>query len=483
MATIPQIAMGFQQPAIASPLNMMAQVSQIQAAQDANALRQFQMQQALRQQEQENALAALPYNTLAATPQEALQYGAPGRQMYESLLKGSKEKREAELAEARIAGENIKNAKASLNGVSNQTMYDAWRANTVKLLPGLAGALPTVFSPEVVRKLALDADKLYENVTSTMDLGQFRTVVQTPKYGGLARPVGSFAEMPTELDVARAEQARASAAASRAQAEEGRRTELERLQAAAAKLPPGSQSRVEIENRIDALGRPASPTLTEVIDPDNPNRMLRVDARTYTGGSVGAPGVLGISGKEPAAAKREAVETEGREQFRSILDDLRANFDRLNQMRAITSTERGPISNVGTAIETTGVGQVASRAVGGKAQAIRDEISSSRSMLMSALKKITGKSASELNSVVELRTFLDSISDPSKSYEAAINIIDNMERTYLRGGEPSAGQRSAAPRGAAPSGERSFRTVQEAEAANLPKGTRVTIGGRPAIVE
>jgi len=223
MATIPQIAMGFRQPEVASPLNMMAQVSQIQAAQDANALRQFQMQQALRQQEQENALAAMPYSTLAATPQEALRYGAPGRQLYESLLKGSKEKREAELAEARIAGENIKTARASLGGVSDQSTFDAWRANTVKLLPGLAGALPTAYSPEAVRKLALDADKLYENVTSTLNLGRVQTVVQTPKYGGgLTRPVGTFAETPTELDVARTAQAQAAAGASRAQAQRDR---------------------------------------------------------------------------------------------------------------------------------------------------------------------------------------------------------------------------------------------------------------------
>jgi hypothetical protein len=245
MATIPQIAMGFRQPEIASPLNMMAQVSQIQAAQDANALRQFQMQQALRQQEQENALVALPYGTLAATPQEALRYGAPGRQLYESLLKGSKEKRETELAEARIAGENIKTAKASLGGVSDQSTFDAWRENTVRLLPGLAGALPTTYSPEAVRKLALDADKLYENVTSTMNLGRIQTVVQTPKYGGgLARPVGSFAEMPTELDVARTEQAQASAGASRAQA----RLEEERVEIA-RRAESTAQRRLDAEER------------------------------------------------------------------------------------------------------------------------------------------------------------------------------------------------------------------------------------------
>lgn len=243
MATIPQIAMGFRQPEIASPLNMMAQVSQIQAAQDANALRQLQMQQALRQQEQENALAAMPYGTLAATPQEALRYGAPGRQLYESLLKGSKEKREAELAEARIAGENIKTAKASLGGVSDQSTFDAWRANTVRLLPGLAGALPTTYSPEAVRKLALDADKLYENVTSVLNLGRIQTVVQTPKYGGdLARPVGSFAEMPTELDVARTDQARAAAAASRAQSQRDRVPMSVQEFEAFSRMPPEQQA-------------------------------------------------------------------------------------------------------------------------------------------------------------------------------------------------------------------------------------------------
>jgi hypothetical protein len=48
---------------------------------------------------------------------------------------------------------------------------------------------------------------------------------------------------------------------------------------------------------------------------------------------------------------------------------------------------------------------------------------------------------------------------------------------------PVVGGRSATPRGTAPVGERAFRTVQEAEAANLPSGTRITINGRPAIVE
>jgi hypothetical protein len=48
---------------------------------------------------------------------------------------------------------------------------------------------------------------------------------------------------------------------------------------------------------------------------------------------------------------------------------------------------------------------------------------------------------------------------------------------------PVVGGRSATPRGSATMSEvPAFRTVQEAEAANLPRGTRITVGGRPAEV-
>lgn len=48
---------------------------------------------------------------------------------------------------------------------------------------------------------------------------------------------------------------------------------------------------------------------------------------------------------------------------------------------------------------------------------------------------------------------------------------------------PVTGGRSATPRGSATMSEvPAFRTVHEAEAANLPKGTRITVGGRPAEV-
>jgi hypothetical protein len=202
------IAQGAQPVRLESPINMMAQMSQLQAAQGANQLRQMQMEQAMRQQEQENALAAMPYETLRSTPQEALRYGAPGRAMYGELLKGAKERREAELASARTAGENIKLSKAALAGVNSQEAYDAWRQYTTGLLPGLAQILPAEFSNENIRRLSLEADKLYENVIKEINQGPITQVTAFPKYGyGVGKTMGVYAVEPTALQRAQTEEA------------------------------------------------------------------------------------------------------------------------------------------------------------------------------------------------------------------------------------------------------------------------------------
>ena len=80
MATQPLVAMGFKAPEFASPLNMMTQVSQLQAAQEANALRQLQAQQLMRAQEQENALRSRLSSGAPMSFSEAAAFGAPGLQ-------------------------------------------------------------------------------------------------------------------------------------------------------------------------------------------------------------------------------------------------------------------------------------------------------------------------------------------------------------------------------------------------------------------
>ena len=57
--------------------------------------------------------------------------------------------------------------------------------------------------------------------------------------------------------------------------------------------------------RIEGLGpgkEAPAPSVTQIQDPTNASQMLTIDARTYKGGGVGSPGVIGLAGKTPGSA-------------------------------------------------------------------------------------------------------------------------------------------------------------------------------------
>ena len=210
----------------------------------------------------------------------------------------------------------------------------------------------------------------------------------------------------------------------------------------------------DYERKLKEAGRapaqPVAPTITQVVDPTNPNQMITVDARRYQGGGAGSPGVIGVGGKEPGAALRTNKVEAGKTQLADDLDNLRASFQALDQMRAIPSTERGALSNVASGIAATGVGQKTGQLFGTEAQVERDVINSARSRLVNSIKNATGMSAQQLNSNVELQTMLKSISDPGQSVQAALRIIDDIENAYVKGDGmlPKRGKPDAAAQGA-----------------------------------
>ncbi|MFA5186978.1 MAG: hypothetical protein WC551_10900 [Patescibacteria group bacterium] len=91
-----------------------------------------------------------------------------------------------------------------------------------------------------------------------------------------------------------------SAATSRVKTQtpgESERIDLEKLRVMLAQAE-GRRS----QQRLDRGEGTPAPTMTEVVDPSDPDQLLRVDARTYQGGGVGSPGVLGASGKVSSVA-------------------------------------------------------------------------------------------------------------------------------------------------------------------------------------
>jgi hypothetical protein len=207
-----------------------------------------------------------------------------------------------------------------------------------------------------------------------------------------------------------------------------------------AKTPEGGNFQGSFQQFITAraaAGRapaqPVAPTITQIVDPTNPNQMITVDARRYTGGGTGSPGVLGVGGKEPGAAIRTNKTEEGKTQLSNDLDNLRSSFVELDRLRAIPSTGRNVASNLMAAAQSSTAGQMVGRAAGTREQVERDVINSARLRLVSSIKNATGMSSKSLDSNVELQTMLRSLSDPGQSVDAALRIIDDIETAYVKG--------------------------------------------------
>jgi hypothetical protein len=192
--------------------------------------------------------------------------------------------------------------------------------------------------------------------------------------------------------------------------------------------------------------QPVAPTITQIVDPSDPNKMITIDARRYQGGGAGSPGVIGVSGKEPSAALRENKTEAGKTQLADDLENLRFSFQKLDSLRAIPSTERNALSNVTSGLASTAIGQKTGQLFATEAQVERDVINSARSRLVNSIKNATGMSAQQLNSNVELQTMLKSISDPGQSYQSAIRIIEDIEDAYVKGkGMKKRGEPAPAP--------------------------------------
>lgn len=204
-------------------------------------------------------------------------------------------------------------------------------------------------------------------------------------------------------------------------------------------LPPGHPMRKGLEERLRILttrepkeprAEPA-PSIKDIIDPLNPSQMISVDTRVYKyGTSLGSPGVLGVAGREPGAAKRAEKEEQGIEHLKAEIDNLRGYYNILKEAEAIPSSEEGSLSNIWAWTKGSTVGQVGGRMLGTKEQDARNSIQSSRMRLLNAIKNATGMSAQQLNSNIELQTWLQSLTDVTRSYESNIDILDKIESTF-----------------------------------------------------
>ena len=129
----------------------------------------------------------------------------------------------------------------------------------------------------------------------------------------------------------------------------------------------------------------------------------------------------------PAGAADEA-RANAAEGLRSTLDSLRGYYSALNESGGIVSTERGGGENLVASAGASLPGRVLGRTFGSRDQTQRDNIQTAIPMIVASLKDLTGMSAQQMNSNVELQLFLGTVGDPSQSIETVNEALARFER-------------------------------------------------------
>ena len=157
--------------------------------------------------------------------------------------------------------------------------------------------------------------------------------------------------------------------------------------------------------------------------------------------------------KGPSAAVLKAQEkadkvAEGKAGLSDTIEVAKTLVTDIEKMGGMTSTSKAPLANLITSLGTGTVGQFGGRLVGTETQAKRDELKSIRLQLLNAVKEATGMSSQQLNSNVELKTWLESLGGENMTKEANLAILNNISNRYLKGYQPTAPAAPNAPAGA-----------------------------------
>ena len=133
-----------------------------------------------------------------------------------------------------------------------------------------------------------------------------------------------------------------------------------------------------------------------------------------------------VSTLKPASGPKANT---SREKLGGTLDQLAGYYDVLKSKGAAVSSESGnPLANIVAGVRGTMAGEAVEGLLGTKAQTARDAIRMTRPMIVASLKEALGLSAQQLNSNKELQLWLDAATDPTKSYEANMDALNNLAR-------------------------------------------------------
>lgn len=164
-----------------------------------------------------------------------------------------------------------------------------------------------------------------------------------------------------------------------------------------------------------STGAPSAPIPQEILD--NPKAL-----QTY----------LETLAKENAKAGAAGAQKDKKaSSFSDTLSTMRGYINKLQESGTLLDSTKSPIENMIQSARLSEAGQMASRASGKPSQDTLDAASNLIPQLMQDMKKATGMTASEINSIPEMELLKKSLADPSKSsYQTLTEVLANLEKKY-----------------------------------------------------
>ncbi len=209
-------------------------------------------------------------------------------------------------------------------------------------------------------------------------------------------------------------------------------------------------------------GRPHILDFNGELAPSDPTKVVNLGGTTAVLGSGGqikrvlpnteAPGRAAdrasrerIAASRPGGAGKVGDNAAFVQTATGNLNELRKIYGDLKKMGAMVSPAQAADKNVVARIRASGIGQVLEGAVGTQAQTQRDRIQSIRPGLMQSLAKATGMTGKQLDSNADVKLFMQTVTDPTKSYEANMEAITGLER-FLKANTKKAAPAKVAPK-------------------------------------
>jgi hypothetical protein len=197
-----------------------------------------------------------------------------------------------------------------------------------------------------------------------------------------------------------------------------------RLTAAVAAAGRRSKS----DDLVDEVGK----GVVEIIDPATGAKRTVSRAEAVRLGAMSAK-----EGNIDAKAEKAAEKTEtARKNITTLVDQMQTYYDELDRLGGMTSEKRGPLSNAASRLSSSGVGQMGGSIIGSKEQTLRDNVADARLRLLNAIKNAEGTGVGSLNSNMELKTYLDALTSPTRSKQNVDTTLKNIRGLIDKADKP-----------------------------------------------